>query len=127
MLDLLVSFTLLAAAMSIVSPLVVRHGHLLRSQRNYRLALDELSNQMEHLTTLPPDKLSDAMQQLAPMSFVAERLNGAKLSGEIRPAENGSQITLQLSWNETTGRNSPVMLTTWVFPGPATTTEAPQP
>ncbi len=115
-LDLLVSFTLLVTLITVVTPLAVRHGRLLRSHRDYRLALDELSNQLDRLTALPVDELSQSIEQLAPSTFLTERLRGAKLTGELQPAEFGTRVTLKLSWNETERHRAPVSLAAWVFP-----------
>jgi hypothetical protein len=114
--DLLVSFTLLMALMTVSTPLAVQHGRLLKSQRNYRLALDELSNQMDRLTALPMDELGRAMEQLSPSQFLAERLSGVKLSGEQQPGEPGTRITLKLSWNDMERHRAPVTLTGWAIP-----------
>src|SRR5262245_61319414 len=83
-LDLLVSFTLLITVMSVATPLVVRHGRLMKSHRNYRLALDELTNKMDHLTSLPTDELSNEVKNLIPSTFIIERLPGAVLTGELK-------------------------------------------
>jgi hypothetical protein len=115
-LDLLVSFTLLITVMSVATPMVVRHGRLLRSQRDYRLALDELSNQLERLSALPAGELPTAVAEIAPSSFVAQRLPGAKLSGELEPAELGVRLTLRLSWNDGERHQAPLSLAAWVFP-----------
>ena len=120
-LDLLVSFTLLVAVIGVATPLIVRHGRLLKSHRDYRLALDELSNQLDRLTALPPDELSQSIERLEPPAFLTERLPGAKLSGELQPVESGTRVTLKLSWNETERHRAPVTLAGWVFPS------APQP
>ena len=117
-LDLLVTFTLLVAVMSILSPLTVRHGRLLQSHRDYRLALDELSNQAERLTSLSLEQLPVAVEQLAPSDFVAERLPGAELVGELHPAEAGVRVTLRIAWNSPERRRAPVALAVWVFPQP---------
>jgi hypothetical protein len=118
MIDLMVSLTLLIAAMSTVTPLVVQHGRILQSQRHYRLALDELSNQLERLTALAPDELPNALQQLAPSSFVAERLSGANISGELAAVEGGKRVTLHITWNEVGRRKRPLTLAAWVFTPP---------
>jgi hypothetical protein len=128
-LDLLVSFTLLLTVVTVATPLIVRHARLLRSQRDYRLALDELSNQMDRLTVLAADELPQAVKQLSPSPFVAERLAGAQISAELLPAESGTRITLKFSWNETDRARAPVTIAGWVF-APGTqpgnnSTEAP--
>src|ERR1041385_154336 len=100
-LDLLVSFTLLMTAMSVATPLIVRHERMVKSHRNYRLALDELSNQMDRLTALQSDKLSQAVKQISPSSFISERLPGARLSGELQHADFGTRVKLTIFWSET--------------------------
>ena len=50
--EMLVAFTLLTSVLALSAPLVVRHGRVLVTARHYRLALEELSNQMERLTAL---------------------------------------------------------------------------
>ena len=52
MVEVIVALTLLTTTLSVAAPLVVRHGWLLASQRHYRMALDEVSNQMERLSTM---------------------------------------------------------------------------
>jgi hypothetical protein len=124
MLDLMVALTLLIAAMSLVGPLVVRHGQVLKSQRHYRLAMDELTNQLERLAALAPERLSDAMEQLALSPFIAERLVGAKIEGELAPVEAGVRITLHMTWDEIGHRREPVTLAAWVFARPAAAANA---
>jgi hypothetical protein len=114
--DMFVSLTLLATAFTVITPLVVRHGRLLESQRHYRVALDELSNQMERLTALPAGQLAGAMRDLAPSPFAAERLPGATLVGELVPAESGSRVVLKMRWNEPGRRDTPLILAGWAFP-----------
>jgi hypothetical protein len=120
-LDLLVAFTLLVAAIGVATPLVVQHGRLLKSHRNYRLALDELSNHLDRISALPLAELPRAIEQLTPSPFFIERLPGAKLSGELQPAESGTRVTLKLSWREAQRERAPLSMSAWVFP------PAPQP
>jgi hypothetical protein len=113
-LDTLVAFTLLVTVLSVATPLVVRHTRLLKSQRDYRLALDELSNQMDRLTALSADELPNALNELTPSSFLAERIPGSRLSGELQAAETGFRLKLRLSWDESQ-QNPPVSLAAWVI------------
>src|SRR5882724_7546940 len=83
--EVLVAFTLLSTALSLSLPLVVRHGRLLESCRHYRLALDELSNQLDRLTALPEADAQVALKQLKPSQFIAAKLPGAELSGQLQP------------------------------------------
>jgi len=52
-LEAMMGLTLLSAVLTFATPLIVRHGRLVTAQRNYRLALDEVSNQLERLRVLP--------------------------------------------------------------------------
>jgi hypothetical protein len=117
-LDALVACTLLVTVVSVATPLVVRHSRLLKSQRDYRLALDELSNQMERLTALRSDELAAAVEKLTPSAFLSERIRTAKLTGELQPAEIGTRVTLKISWNESHTPKEPVTLAAWVISPP---------
>jgi hypothetical protein len=116
-LEVFVAFTLLTTVLAAVTPLVVRHGRLLSGYDDYRLALDELSNQLDRLTALPSTELSAAVSQLRPSGFTSARLPGAQLSGTLAPAEIGQRLTLQISWDEPQRRAAPPLcLAGWVFP-----------
>ena len=69
--EVLVAFTLLTSVLGMSVPLVVRHGRLLISARQHRLAVEELSNQLERLTTLPPGELAAAVTGLKVSEFTA--------------------------------------------------------
>jgi hypothetical protein len=124
LLDSFVSFTLLVTLISFATPLLVRHAHVLKSHRNYRLALDELSNQLDRLANVPFDRLPMAIDELAPSAFVVQRLAGAKLEGELTSAEVGTRVTLKLSWNEPGRNKHPVSLAAWLMPLPLQTTNS---
>jgi hypothetical protein len=128
-LDALVACTLLVTVISVATPLVVRHTRLIKSQRDYRLALDELSNQMDSLTALRPDELAAAIDKLAPSAFLTERIPSAELSGNLQATEIGSRITLKLLWNEAQVGKEPLSLAAWVVSPsqPSVTSEGSQP
>jgi len=122
-LDILVSFTILMAVISISTPVIVRHGRLLHKQRDYRVALDELTNQLDRLSSLPASELLAEVQKLTPSPFVTERLPGAKLTGEIAAADPASRVILRIVWNEAGRDEAPLTLAAWVpnSPLPAST------
>lgn len=115
MLDMFVAFTLLVATITVVTPLLVRHGRLLESQRHYRIALEELTSQLDRLTVLPLEQTPDAVDRLKPSEFLAEKLPGAELTAKLATIEDGTRITLSLSWNAPGRRDAPVMLSGWAF------------
>lgn len=114
-LEALVAFTLLSAALTFATPLVVQHSRLLKGQRDYRLALDEVSNQIERLSLLPADELSNALSQFKPSELIATKLPGAELRGRLDDSDIGQRLTLRMSW-QAQSIPTTVSLTTWVLP-----------
>jgi hypothetical protein len=121
-LEIVVALTLLCGLLSFSTSLLVTHGRLLTAQRHYRLALDEVSNQLERLAALPDDELASALDKLVPSAFAAARLPGAELSGRLDAIDRGRRLTLRLSWDEAERRKAPVALAAWL---PATRREEP--
>src|SRR5947199_9759067 len=99
MLEVIVGLSLLMSALSLSVPLNVKHGRLLIEQRNYRLALDELSNHLDRVAATPPNDLPQSVQQLAVSPFTSERFQNAKLTADVKPADIGQRLTLSLTWN----------------------------
>jgi hypothetical protein len=106
----------LTTALSLSLPLVVRHGRLLESCRHYRLALDEVSNQLDRLTALPVAEAKSALSRLSPSPFIAGKLPNAKLTGQLQSADVGDRLTLRLSWDEMPERPTTVAMATWILP-----------
>lgn len=122
--EVIVAFTLLSTVLSAAIPLVVRHRQILADHRSYRLALDELSNQLDRLTMLPEDKLQAALEELSPSELAAHRLPGATLSAELEAEDIGQRIVLHISWDGT-HRQAPVTLVGWAFPQPQLSSAQP--
>ena len=95
-----VALTLLTTVLSVAVPLVVQHGRLLADCRSYRLALDELSNQLDRLSALPAEELAASLQQLRPSELTARSLPGAKLTSQLDSVDLGVRLTLRISWGE---------------------------
>ncbi len=115
-LEAIVGFTLLSAALTFATPLVIQHSRLLRAQRDYRLALDEVSNQLDRLSVLPGDELSTAVRQLKPSQLIEDKLPGAELLAELHTADLGQTLTMRISWPGPQGTPTSVSLTTWLPP-----------
>ena len=113
-LEVIVAFTLLSGVMAFAVPLVVAHGRLLKAQRNYRIALDELSNQLDRAGTLPAVELPAAIENLSPSAHAAQRLPGARLRGELAESQFGRRLTLEITWDEPNRHTAPIRLTGWI-------------
>jgi hypothetical protein len=110
------AFTLLTSVLAFSTPLIVRHQRLVTAQREYRLALDEATNQLDRLSILPREELSAAVGRLQLSDFVAERLPGAKLHGELQAADIGQCVTVSISWGDEHRTAAPITLAAWFFP-----------
>jgi len=123
-LEVLVAFTLLSTVLALSTPLVVAHGRLLKAQRDFRLALDELSNQLDRLTALPETDLPKALDELVPSPLTVSRLPGATLRGQLADAELGKRLTLEIWWDEPNRKAAPVQLAAWVRPRAASSSSS---
>lgn len=102
--------------MLLVAPIAVRVGRCRQDQRHARVAMDELSNQLDRLTQLPANTLEQAIAELQPSDFARGQLREADLQAELRPSEDGQQLTLSLVWDRLGSRRArPATLSTWVY------------
>ena len=116
MLEVIVSLSLLMSALSLSLPLILQQGRLLIEQRNYRLALDELSNQLDRLSATSADDLPTVLRKIAVSPFTAEKLHDAKLASDLKPADVGQRLTLKLTWKN--AQEQKVTLAVWIVPRP---------
>jgi hypothetical protein len=114
-LEVLMAFTLLVSVLAFSTPLIVRHNRLLNAQRDYRLALDEASNQLDRLSILPAAELSAVVERLQPSAFVAGKLTDVKLHAAVETTDVGQRIRLSVSWGDEQRAGAPVALAAW-FP-----------
>jgi hypothetical protein len=114
--EALVGFTILSTAITLSLPLVVHHQRLLESARHYRLALDELSNQLDRFVAVPSSDLASEIKELKPSSFIISELPGAQLTGELKQADIGQRLTLHLTWTDMPRRPTSISLASWILP-----------
>ena len=117
LLELLVAATLLVSVMSVVAPLAVRSGRLWQDSRHYQLALDELSNQLERLTSLDAAALEAALAELTPSQPVRDSLPNPVLSAETIDDAESRRLVLRLQWDRV-GPAEPLTLVAWLDPLP---------
>jgi hypothetical protein len=112
--EVFVALTLLSAGLTLSAQLVVRHQRLLAGQRQYRVALDELSNQIERLAALPAGELNAAITDLQPSELAKQCLPEVTLQGKLKSADIGEQLTLSIAWLERDQTAAPLSLSTWI-------------
>lgn len=123
--ELIVAMSLLTGLIGAATTLVFRHGRLLASYRDYQCALDELTNQLDRLTALPPTDVDAALRELKPSELAAERLSGAELRAEVESLDYGRRVTLSLTWDEPRRSEAPVRLAAWLVPAPSNSEPRP--
>ncbi len=113
--ELLVSATLLIGMMLMVGQLTVRTGRLWQECRGYRLALDELTNQLDQLAALSAEERDIALTRLAPSESICAALPNPKFISEVRADQDGTRLHLQLAWDRLDGEKQ-IGLVRWIDP-----------
>lgn len=111
--ELLISATLLIALVSVIVPLSVRVGRLWQESRTYRLALNELTNQLEDLTLLGDQERQLALANWKPDEQLSHALPDARLTGEVLDDEDGKRLRLSLDWRRQV-ESQPLSLIGWI-------------
>ncbi|MEE2936121.1 MAG: hypothetical protein VYA84_09005 [Planctomycetota bacterium] len=121
--ELIVCASLLTTVMSFVATISIRTDRLWKETRHQKIALDELSNKLEHLTTL---HLTEAQQAISSMEISPDTralLPHASLKGKIEQLPGSIQIVLTLEIDgESVTRSThhaPLTLVGFLSPSPA--------
>ncbi len=118
LIELLVAAVVLVAVMSLVTSLCFRISLVWQEIGHRRVAVAELSNQLERLTRMDPEDVPLALASLKPSALVEQTLLAPQLSGEMVESEIGHQIELQLNWRRRYP-GKPVELVGWIAGPPA--------
>ncbi len=127
--EVIVACSLLGSLMLFIVPSAIRNGRLQRVIRQDRIAMDEVTNQLDRLARLPWNQIKPEVARLTPSEFALAGLPNPILSGTLRDSEEGYRLALEISWNST-GRNvAPLTMATWIYPLSTTKSlgEEPQP
>lgn len=119
--EFVVACSLLGSLMLFVVPSAIRIGRLQRVIRQERIAMDEVTNQLDRLAQLPLSQIKQELDSLAPSEFAEGGLPNPNLSGTLRDSEEGYRLALEISWDSPGRSVAPLTMATWVYP--ASTTE----
>ena len=114
--ELMVAASLVACMIGILAPLAVRASRVAMGARQVRLALSELSNQLDRLTTLQLDQIDEALEDLEVSEEVSRVLPEAKLRGNLISDDDGSRLVLSIDWERPT-EAPPISLVGWIDAG----------
>ena len=113
--ELIVAATLLITGLSLLGTVAFRTGKLWQDTRHYQLAMDELTNQLERLTSLDESEIDEQLAELTVSTAVQDDLPFAKLSGRKFSDENGTRVLLEIEWDRL-GSSEPLTLVGWISP-----------
>lgn len=108
--EALVALGVLATVLSMAPPLLLQNQRLLREERAYRIAVEALSNRLDTLTAMTPDKLRQAIGPIP-----VEGLSDASLRGELVEMDLGTRITLTVTQPGVGTRPTTIQLVGWSF------------
>ena len=124
MIEAVVSAGLLMVVMSFVVQMTFRIDGVWGDTHHHRIAIQELSNQLDRLTRLSVEEIQTELQQLQPSEAIHETLHEATISGELVKDEFGQRVALQLNWDKRQP-GKPMEMSAWLRQ-PDDTTQEPQ-
>lgn len=107
LLETLVALSLLIVAMSFAAQMTVRHNRLLADLKAYRVAVEELTNELDRLVSLTPTEREAAIAAL--------RDAGARVDVAQEPDTHGTRIVVAYEWPEAARSRPKISLTGWAF------------
>ena len=113
-LELMVSAAILLATVSVITTLIFKCGMIWKDVSQRRVAVRELSSQLEELTLLDQDAAKKQLDQLELSKICSQRLPEAKLVGALSEDNLGVRIQLSLNWKRPV-ESKPVVLCGWLI------------
>lgn len=111
--EVIVAATLLLSMIGLVVPTTVRAGRIWRDSRHYQIAMNELSNQFEYLSSLSDADRTSALAQLQVSEQARRSLLDASLDASLATNEDGVRLTLSLNWDRGVEAN-PIKIVGWL-------------
>lgn len=96
--EFLVSFSIMATVMTFVTTMTLNINRVWRDIEHQRLAVCELSNQLEEITRLKGESLIERVGEIEPSDFCKQGLDEPRISAKITSDSLGQRIDLELAW-----------------------------
>ncbi|QEG39770.1 hypothetical protein [Roseimaritima ulvae] len=122
MIETIVSAALLMTLISCFTATVFRVDRVWQDTAQHRVAMLELSNQLEKLTLLSADEARQQLDSLQPSSMASSRLTEPVLAAEVVEDAWGGRVVLELNWQRR-HPGTPLRLVGWLRPSQS---DAPQ-
>ncbi|MDA8563943.1 hypothetical protein N9L06_05770 [Mariniblastus sp.] len=113
--EVLVCATVLTTIMSLVTASSFRISRVWKDIRHEKAALNELSNQLDWLTSQPIEQVKDTIESLQPSDECQGCLRKPSISGVvIEQPDFGHRLTISITWQNHSGQRSrPLQLSAW--------------
>ena len=114
--ELVVSAMLLITVMTFMTSLCFRIDLVWKDIGHHRVAVGELSNQLESLQRLTPQRAQEALKTIQPSLLCRQTLRDPELRGQLVKDELGDRIVLQINWARR-HPGQPIELAAWLPAG----------
>lgn len=96
--EFLVSFSVMVTVMTFATSMTLNISRVWRDIEHQRLAVCELSNQLEEITQLSGEDLIQRVDQIELSEFCNQGLDEPRISAKISSDVLGQRIDLELAW-----------------------------
>ena len=96
--EFLVSFSVMATVMTVATTMTLNISRVWRDIEHQRLAVCELSNQLEEMTLLSGEDLIERVGQIEPSEFCKQGLDEPRIAAQLSSDVLGQRIDLELAW-----------------------------
>ena len=120
--ELIVCVAVLLTVMTVSTSMFFQTQRIWQDIRHHRIAVSELSNQLDRLTRLTQQELEAELAKLRPSALCAEALRDPELTGVVNDDSVGTRITLKIKWKRRHGEK-PITLCGWLNKNKESATE----
>ncbi len=113
--EVIVAAVLMMTIMGLVGTVCHRVNLIWFDVNHHRVAVSELSNQLEELTSMTLDQAVTAVKTIEPSELCCRALASPELSGEILEDSLGTRVLLKINWNRPQTAK-PVEMSGWIIP-----------
>jgi len=111
--ELVVASSMLIVVMTFATTMIFKIQSVVKETRYERIAVNELSNQLEKLTIMELEQAKTAIESLAASDDCKSVLNEPKLTGAVVQDPIGHRVDLQIGWQSVNVRK-PIRLSGWI-------------
>lgn len=113
MIELIIACMVLVTVMTFVTTLCFQINKIWKDIGHHRIAVAELSNQLESLTQLSVAEAEIELESLEPTAYCLRTLRSPQLSGKLSADSIGTRIELSINWDKP-NPGQPVVLVGWI-------------